>query len=347
MRTTRSTPLPHDDRRRRTSRAVAHVVRITAAVAVVGLLGACSVRLESPPQVAPSPGPVEQVRARTLDDATALAAEAQAALAAKPSKAVAAVLTDVADFSEQHATQLGPAYDSGLEPSATTTPAPVTATPDDVLTDLADATRTALTDADGVEDGDLGRLVASIATSRDQLARRLARATGTKTPDLTIDAPATKPGPAPSSSATASPTPQAPGDDLEALVLAHDQAGYAYEVIAAQQSGTVREQAVEAAADHRAAAQRWAVAAGTAETEKDPRRAAYTLPDGLTKTTTARKLAVALESAVTEANATLVARTDAGERARFIAGMRSATAAARSWGGAPVAFPGLPERAQS
>jgi hypothetical protein len=343
MRTTRKSPRPHDDRPRRPARALAHVARITAALTVVGLLGACSVRLETPPPAEPSPGPVEQVRARTLDDATELASAARAALATTPSKAVAAVLADVADFSAQHATQLGPEYDSGLTPPPTGTPAPVTAAPDEVLADLADATRTALTDSDAVEDGDLARLVASIATARDQLARRLARATGVKAPDLAMDAPSAEPSP----SVSAAPATQGTESDLETLVLAHDQAGYAYEVIAAQQAGDVRDQAVTAADAHRAAAQRWADAAGIAETDRDPRRAAYTLPDGLTKTTTARKLAVSLESAITEADATLVGRTPAGDRRPFIAGMRTATAAARSWGGAPLAFPCPPERAQS
>src|SRR4051794_19161668 len=108
MRTTASSPPPHDDRPRRTARTATHVARITVALTLVGLLGACSIRLETPPQAEPSPGPVEQVRARTLDDATDLASAARSALAAGPPKGVAAVLTDVADFSDQHATQLGP-----------------------------------------------------------------------------------------------------------------------------------------------------------------------------------------------------------------------------------------------
>ena len=344
MRTTRTGPRPHDDRPRRTVRDAAHVARITAALALLGVLAACSVRLETPPQAEPSPGPVEQVRARTLDDATELTAAANAALATHPDKAIAAVLTDVAEFSTQHAAQLGPAYDSGLTPSPTTTPTPLTARPTDVLDDLGAATRTALTDADAVDDPGLARLVASIATARDQLTRRLARAAGTKTPDLTVETPA--PAPAqPTSTASATPEPGAAPDGLAALVLAHDQAGYAFEVIAAQQSGDLRDRAVASAADHRAQAQRWATTAGLADTKDDPRRAAYAVPDGLSKATTARKLAVSLESAVTEANAALVAGTNPGERVPYLDGMRRADAAARTWGGTPVAFPGLPERA--
>ncbi|RHA43130.1 DUF4439 domain-containing protein [Cellulomonas rhizosphaerae] len=355
MRTTATRPFPHDDRLRKPSRAASHVVRITAILLALGLLGACSIRLETPAQVEPSPGAVEQVRARTLDDATDLAQAAQSALATKPSKAVAAVLTDVAEFSDQHAAQLGPVYDSGLTPSPTATTAPPASDAAAVLADLADATRTALADADDVDDAGLARLVASIATARDQLTRRLARATGVDTPDLDVVVQPT-PAPSPTGSPAPEPTPSpeqtqaaqsSSADDLDALVLAHDQAGYAYEVIAAQQSGDVRTQARDAAAAHRDEAQRWAVAAGTAQTKDDPRRAAYTLPDGLTTTRTARRLAVSLESGIAEADATLVARTPAGERQPFMDGLRTATAAARSWGGAAVAFPGLPERAQS
>lgn len=355
MRTTRTRPFPHDDRLRQPSRAAAHVVRITTLLIAVAVLGACSIRLETPAQVEPSPGALEQVRARTLDDATQLAGAARLALATKPPKAVAAVLTDVADFSDQHADQLGPAYDSGLTPSPSTTSVPPASDPAAVLEDLAGATRTALADADGVDDAGLARLVASIATARDQLTRRLARATGAKTPDLDV---VVQPTPAPSVTGSPAPEPTpspeqtqaaraTSSDDLDALVLAHDQAGYGYEVIAAQQSGDVRTKARDAAAAHRDEAQRWAVAAGTAQTTDDPRRAAYALPDGLTSLKTARRLAVSLESAIAEADATLVARTPAGERGPFVDGLRKATAAARSWGGAAVAFPGLPERAQA
>ncbi|MDM7832718.1 DUF4439 domain-containing protein [Cellulomonas edaphi] len=338
----RTSPFPHDDRLRPPARAVRHVARITAAALAVALLGACSVRLEGPPQVEPSPGAVEQVRARTLADAAALEDAARAALATAPPATVAAVLDDVADFSEQHALQLGPAYDSGLSPSPTATPAPVVAEPADVLAELADATRTALIDADSTDDADLARLVASIGTAREQLTRRLARATGVRSPAVQ-PVRASEPVPSPAAS---DPAPGPAAEDLAALVVAHDQAGYAYEVIAAKQPGAVRDKARAAAAAHRDQAQRWAVVAGTAQSADDPRRVAYDVPDGLGSTATARRLAVSLESAVAEANATLVGRTPAGERATFVDGLRAATSAARPWGAAPVAFPGLPERAE-
>jgi len=356
--TTARTPLfPREDHPSRPARTPRRVVRITAAVVgaalAVGGIGACSVRLETPPLAEPSPGPVEQVRARTLTDADHLAAAASAAMSTRPAAAVAEVLEDVADFSTQHAEQLGPVFDSGLTPSPTTTPAAVKATPAQVLTELAETTRTALADTDAVQDADLARLVASIATARDQLTRRLATATGAKVPDLEVvveptkapgptDSPAPEPTPSPEQTQAAAATS---AEDLGALVLAHDQAGFAYEVIAAQQSGATRTRARDAAAAHRDEAQRWAVAAGTAETADDPRRASYTLPDDLDQAKSARALARTLESAIAATDATLVARTAPGSRGPFVDGLRTATAAARTWGAAPVAFPGLPERA--
>ncbi|MBD8060546.1 DUF4439 domain-containing protein [Cellulomonas sp. JH27-2] len=357
MTTARTPRFPRDDRLSRPARTSVRVARITAALVgaamVLGAAGACSVRLETPPLAEPSPGSVEQVRARTLSDADQLAAVATAAMAAKPAAGVAEVLEDVADFSTQHAEQLGPVYDSGLTPSPTATPTAVSATAAQVLTELAETTRTALADADAVQDADLARLVASIATARDQLTRRLASATDAKVPDLEVvveptkapgptDSPAPEPTPSPEQTQAAAATS---ADDLGALVLAHDQAGFAYEVVAAQQSGSTRTKARDAAAAHRDEAQRWAVAAGTAETAQDPRRASYTLPGDLDQAKNARKLARSLESAIAATDATLVARTAPGARGPFVDGLRTATAAARTWGAAPVAFPGLPERA--
>ncbi|WP_051681763.1 DUF4439 domain-containing protein [Cellulomonas sp. HZM] len=369
MTTQPTTSTPHDDGSRGRARDTAGVARITPAgrgrgavralvvalaTALVASCAACSVRLESAPYPEPSPGPVEQVRARTLGDALALEADARAALATRPGAAVADVLDDVVAFSADHASQLGPAYDSGLTPSATaTSSAPTRTTPSDVLTELAATTRDALADADGVADADLARLVASIAAARDQLTRRLATATEAKVPDLDV---VVTPSPAPSVTGSPAPEPTpspeqtdaaqaTSADDLAPLVVAHDQAGFAYEVIAAQQSGSLRTAARAAAAQHRDEAQRWAVAAGVAETAQDPRRASYTLPDGLDKGSTARRLARALEGAVADAAATLVARTPAGQRSPFVDALRTANAAARTWGAAPVPFPGMPERA--
>ena len=87
------------------------------------------------------------------------------------------------------------------------------------------------------------------------------------------------------------------------LVEAEDAAGYGYEVRAAQSEGDVRTAAVARAAEHRARAQGWALAAGTDGTPQDPRRVAYALPDG----TDAAALARQVESGLAQTYASLVA----------------------------------------
>src|SRR4051812_21061892 len=142
---------------------------VLATLLVLALLAACGLRTEEPPAVEPSPDAIEQVRGRTVADSVALAADARA-LSATAAEPLASVLADIASFSDQHAEQAGGTYDSGL---ATPTMAPSTTpvVPDvtGFLAELAAATTTALTDADIVEDGELARLVASIATSRAEL----------------------------------------------------------------------------------------------------------------------------------------------------------------------------------
>ncbi|MEZ0449672.1 DUF4439 domain-containing protein [Cellulomonas sp. ICMP 17802] len=326
------------------------IVRALAAAVTVLTLAACGLRAETPAPVEPSPDAIEQVRARTVADSLALA-EAATAAAQLPDGAVdpvAPVLADVTSFSGQHADQLGGVYVSGLPTptgSPTTAPPPATATVGEVLAQLATAAATARADADALTDGPLARLVASVATSRAELATRLAHATGTEVPPVP-DATAT---------ATASPAPTPSGtalvdgltaDELGALALVHDQAGYGFEVVAAKLSGDQRSTAAAAAAAHRSRSEEWAQAAGIDGSAQDPRRASYTLPAGLDDPAVATTLARTLETAVADAYATAVAQAAPGSRAPLLDGLRDATDAAAGWGATPVPFPGLPERAQ-
>ncbi|WP_456845183.1 DUF4439 domain-containing protein [Cellulomonas sp. P5_C6] len=319
-------------------------VRGLAAAVMVLTLAACGLRAETPPPVEPSPDAVEQVRARTVADSLALA-EAATAAALLPDGAVdpvAPVLADVTGFSGQHAEQLGGVYVSGL-PSPTespsSTPTTSTATVAEVLDELATATRTALADADAVTDGPLARLVASVATSRGELATRLAHATGAEVPSLVPDAAAS---PSPSPTGVDGVTTEEAGT----LALVHDQAGYGFEVIAAKLSGDQRTAASSSSAAHRARSEDWAGAAGIDGTAQDPRRASYTLPAGLDDPAVATALARTLETSVADAYADAVAQAAPGSRAPLIDGLRAATDAAAAWGATPVPFPGLPERAQ-
>ena len=323
------------------------LARALAAAVMVLTLAACGLRAETPPPVEPSPDAVEQVRARTVADSLALA-DAAAAAALLPDGAVepvAPVLADVSAFSGQHADQLGGVYVSGLPtPSGSPTAPPTasTATVADVLAELATATRTARTDADAVEDGPLARLVASVATSRGELATRLAHASGAEVPSLVPDAAApVEPTPSPSATADGLGT-----EDMATLALVHDQAGYGFEVVAAKLSGDQRDAASAAAGSHRARSEQWASAAGIDGGAQDPRRASYTLPAGLDDPAVATTLARTLETSVADAYANAVAQAPPGSRAALVDGLRVATDDAATWGATPVPFPGLPERAQ-
>ena len=108
---------------RRFHRPARRVALTLGALAVVLAVTGCDLRLEGAAPSAPSPGPVEQVRERTVGDALALSAEAGAARSGADG-AAAAVLDDVVAFSTAQADQLGGTYRSGLpEPTVTTTPA--------------------------------------------------------------------------------------------------------------------------------------------------------------------------------------------------------------------------------
>ncbi|MBO3084412.1 DUF4439 domain-containing protein [Cellulomonas fengjieae] len=313
-------------------------------------LGACGLRVETPPPAEPSPDAVEQVRGRTVADSLDLAAAAEAA-AALPDGAVpsvATVLADVVAYAEQHAEQLGGEYVSGL-PSPTGTPSastPATRSVAEVLDRLGSATRTALTDADAVADGPLARLVASVATSRGELAVRLAQATGAEVPALVPDQVATA-DPSPTPGSTESPAGDAlTAAEVAALALVHDEAGFGFEVVAAKLAGDQRTAALTAAAAHRARSEEWAAAAGIDGTAQDPRRASYSVPGGLDDPVVATALGRTLETSVADACANAVAQAGAGSRAALIDGLRRATVDAAAWGATPVPFPGLPERAQ-
>ncbi|MBO9553770.1 DUF4439 domain-containing protein [Cellulomonas sp.] len=330
---------PRHPRPRRTVTRLA-ASRVIFVVLASAALAGCGVRLETPPPAEPSPDAVEQVRARTVDDALQLEADATALLAAAPPEAVQAVLTDVVTFSTAHAEQLGGEYVSGLPtPTPTSTPsAPPAPTLETLLADLATAEQAAAADADAVTDGDLARLVASVSVARSELAARLSAATALPVPQEQADDSA--PAPTPTTGADG-PTVA----DLDALALVHDQAGFGLEVVAAKLSGDQRSAAQSSAAQHRSESDDWARASGSAGTAQDPRRAAYTLPTGMDDPAVAQGTARSLESSVADTYATVVARVPAGMRAPYVDGLRRATVAARAWGATPVAFPGLPEQA--
>ncbi|MBO0925785.1 DUF4439 domain-containing protein [Cellulomonas sp. zg-ZUI199] len=358
------TPHPAPPTARPEARRRAPVLRLAATLVAGALaLGGCGVRLESPPPAEPSPDAIEQVRARTVDDALALADAARAA-APSADEATRAVLDDVATFSDQHVEALGGVYDSGL-PDATPTPAPAATSPavtdvTGVLSALVDDAARAADDADDVPDGALARLVASVSVARDALADRLAAVTGVPRPDPALAAPDGTAGTAATATADPTVTPPgaaptggaAPGDatpaaaaGAKALALAHDEAAWTLAVLAARTTDERRATLLAAADGHRRASDAWAATAGVVGQPTDPRRSAYALPGGLDDPTVADALPRTLEQAVADASAQAVDDAPAGARAEAIASLRTATAAAVAWGAAPVPFPGMPELA--
>ncbi|GEM_PF-266222 len=268
-------------------------------------------------------------------------------------------------------------------PTATSVdPAPVEV--GQVLADLATDAGRALDDADAVTDGPLARLVGSVGTARGELATRLAAALGVPAPEVVTSAGTAADGAAadgaaaaggggettgaddaaadgtdgasgdPAGTATGAPTDAPPSStapaglertDLDALTVAHDEAGFALEVVAAKLTADQRALAQATAAEHRQEADRWARASGAAGTLADPRRAAYALPAGLDDPAVATGLVRTVETGVADTTANAVAAAEPGARAALLTALRDATVRARAWGAAPVAFPGMPELA--
>lgn len=312
-------------------------VLVAVLVAVLALAG-CDLRFESAPPAAPTPGAAERVRERTVADALALAAAARSAQPAAD-KAAADVLADVATFSTAHADQLGGVYRPGLPtPSSTTSPAAVVATPDQVLAALRADAATAITDAAAAADGATARLLAAVGVARAALATRLAAALNEPAP--APSSPATPPAtgaPIPSASAAA-----LPAADVAPLVLAHDQAGFGLEVVAAKLTGQARTAAATSAAVHREAAEQWAQRVKIAGTASDPRRADYALPTTIDDPDGARAVAASLEAGVAQAASAALLGAPADARADLIGELNGADAAAARWGAAAAAFPGVP-----
>jgi hypothetical protein len=345
----------------RASRSLRAVVALL--VGTLPLVG-CDLRLETPPPAEPSPDATEQVRARTVDDALALAAAAAALSSQGADDAVRTTLDDVAAFSARHAEELGGVYDSGLPaPTPAATPSPARALPEDVtglLTELATAADRATGDADDVPDGALARLVGSVAVARDALADRLASTSGLPRPERTTaadggpqdDDQGDDASPASDAAATADGTAAADGTagagtdaPAAAVALAHDEAAWTFTVLAARTSDDRRAALLAASARHRAASDDWARAAGVEGRPQDPRRAAYALPATLDDPAVADALPRTLEQAVADACSAAVASSSAGARDDALDCLLEATGAATAAGAAPVPFPGMPELA--
>ncbi|MDF2848893.1 MAG: hypothetical protein K0R97_2875 [Oerskovia sp.] len=317
------------------------VVAIVTSLALLVVAG-CGLRLETPPPTEPVPDAQETLRRVAVEGALLVGDLADAA-AATPSGLDQAALDALASTraqADEHVTQLGGVYDSGLpgpdEPTTGATDqstAPATATPAEVVEALTTSAVALRGAADQTEDGPFARLVTSIAASQYASARQVAATSGTPLPDsLPTPTGLLVPEAAPSGlSAT----------DLSTIIEAEDAAGYAYEVRAALADGELRDAALGRALLHRARAEAWAQAAGTAGGPQDPRRVAYTIPSDVPTP----ELAAQLETSLTESYAALTGEAGTGTRLPLVDLLIEANLAAIGWGAPVSAFPGLPEQA--
>lgn len=350
--------MPH-----RTAPTPATTVVRTALVASLALaLAGCGVRLETAPPEPLVPDAAETVRQRTVADALVL--QDLAASTEHPDPAVQVLLDAAATASSAHVDALGGVYDPGTalpgaaapgaaspSTSAGTDPPGATAGPvdpaapdeavDRLVTALAQTATTAVTDAGAIEDGTVARLLGAVAANRRVLGERLAAAAGAPVPEPD--------GAGPWDTLTADGAVPAglTGPDVLPLVTAEDLAGLAWEVTAARRDADARAAAAERAARHRERAQSWAEATDVAGSGLDPRRTSYTLPPGLLsgeEPAAAADLA-ALETALADAYAALVARAAPTARATLLAATADATAAAARLTAEVPDFPGMPELA--
>lgn len=355
------TPQPAPARRPRRPRARVALV----AALLVGVLGGCGVRLETPPPSEPVPDALEQVRRTAVADALGVAELATTAQqAAGLPEPVGTELARVAADAHAQADALGGPYDSGLdadvdvEPTASPDVSPPPAAPADVVDALSDAAGRNRTAATTTSSGDLARLLASIGAAQTVSATRLAALAQVPGPEPVVPVmprPGAEPAtPTPGTSPTAVAT-TAPGDegavlpsglsaaDFRALVVSEDGARYALEVRAARAGGDERARLVERSRTHGDRAQAWAELGGIAGTAQDPRRVAYVIPRADDDATLVRTISTGLATDY----ASLVGTTAPTTRGLLVDLLIESALTLDAWGAPPLAFPGLPERLPS
>ncbi len=328
-----------------------------ATLAVVALvLAGCGVRVETPPPPAPVPGPLEVVRQDAAVTSAELSRDAAAAGEATLDEALFAVLERIKLASDEHAEALGGVYsaeEGGVIDPATTDeaaepegdedgdegdddegsddePAPEPVSPHDLVVRLAEAAAAARGAADRVEDAPLAQLLAVVGTSRLLAADALARVLDTDRPAL---------------GGTGLPTalPVGVGSaDLAAIVVAEDQAAFAFEIITARSpEGAVRNRALAASERHRATSDAWARLAGLTDPGLDPRSVGYALGGATDSEESRKELGARLEDALVTSYTALLALAGPGGRAEVAELHTLAVESARRWGQPPGALPGL------
>lgn len=311
-----------------------------ALVAVVLSVAGCDVRLETPPPTEPAPDALEVARRAAVTDALTVSDLASSALAELPEDdPVRGRLDAIVDASAVHVERLGGVYDPGLEgvpdePTVDPTDDGAPADVQDVVDRLVQSFSRTRGTLENTPDGGLARLTASIAVSHLVSAESLARAADLDPPEVeTSDEPV--PDSVPEGVAVSVLLPVLRGED---------EAGYAYEVLAARLADEQRAAALARAAVHRARGQAWAVALQVDGSAQDPRRVAYDLPEGLLADEPDLTGVQQIELTLADSYTTLVGRAAPAERAPYLDLATDAYRAALSWGAEQQVLPGMPEQ---
>lgn len=357
-------PAPSTTAARRTPATVALRVRATlATVLVTALVTGCSVRLETPSPSEPEPDSREVARRAAVTDALDVAELARGLLVETGTEEPPGPqLARTVDAAAVHLEALGGVYDSGLvdpdggedvavAPTSTPTSSPGAPEPEPSTTEVAGDPATedlaelverlsqGYSRSRGslvtVPEAGLARLVASIGTAQLAQARTIAAAAGI--PITPVDLPTTPTVPA--------ELPGVPAGTLVPLVALEDAAGYAFEVVAARVGSEAERVAASARADvHRDRAQAWAVAAGVAGTTSDPRATVYALPPEVLSGEGATAHLGTLELGLADAYGTLLGSVAEDDRIAAADLLTDSYLSARTWGAAPLFFPGMPEQ---
>jgi hypothetical protein len=133
-------------------------------------------------------------------------------------------------------------------------------------------------------------------------------------------------------------------DAARAALTAEYVAAYGYGVVGAHTRGAAQAQAGRALAWHQEQQTVLRTTLSAQGAELPMPEAAYVLPFAVTGTTSAARLAVALEDGAAAAYADLAGATESGQRQAAALALAQCAVRGAQWRGYSVAFPGLPER---
>ena len=294
-----------------------------------GTLAGCAARN------AQSPSPDVTLRARAAASARTLASLYEAALGNNVDQAVAVLYRSHHLAHAQRLTNSSSASPATVAAAANASP--TIPTRNDLAADERAAPGTSAADLNRAS-GDLAALLASIASCRALHAQSL---DPSQAPGPT-DAPALSPAlsTAPVSTATSTATASS-GEPLQAMLSAEYAMVFAYGALGPHLTGSQRTAAHAAFDVHRGLRDTLVSAIGARGGSPRAAEASYDLPFRVTDATSARRLAVLVESRLAAVCAQAVSTSSGSDRTYAAWALNQAALRAQAWGAPVTAFPGL------